>query len=84
MRGGAGLTDDEGLLGLGSVLVVPGRPAGGVDGPLGGAQQRRLRLTLAGGPLPGRQAGAHRREQPVQTGTLAATAAATTTHHART
>ena len=56
------LTDDEGLLGLGTVLVVPGRAARGVYGPLGGAQERGLRLALAGGPLPRRQAGAHRGE----------------------
>ena len=70
------LTDDEGLLGLGTMLIVPGRPAGGVYGPLGGAQERGLRLALAGGAFPRRQASAHRGEQPVQTGPFAATAAA--------
>lgn len=60
------LTDDEGLLGLSSVLVVPGGPAGRVDGPLGRAQEGRLGLALAGGPLPGREARADRLEEPVQ------------------
>ena len=46
-------TNDEGLFGLRSVFVVPGRAASGVDGSFGGAQQRRLRLALAGGPFPG-------------------------------
>lgn len=41
------------------MFVVPGGATGGVDGPFGGAEERRLRLTLAGGPLPGRQARAH-------------------------
>lgn len=60
------LTDDEGLLGLSSVLVVPGGPAGCVDGPFGRAQEGRLGLALAGGPLPGREACADRLEEPVQ------------------
>lgn len=60
------LTDDEGLLGLSSVLVVPGGPASCVDGPLGRAQEGRLGLALAGGPLPGREACADRLEEPVQ------------------
>lgn len=51
---GAWLTDDEGLFEGGPRDVVPGRPAGGVDGPLVGPQQRRLRLALAGGLLPRR------------------------------
>lgn len=60
------LTDSKGLLGLGSMLVVPRGPAGGVDGPFGGAQEGRLRLALAGGPLPGGEACADRLEEPVQ------------------
>lgn len=48
------------------MLVVPGRPPRRVDGALAGAQQRRLRLALAGGALPGRAPGPHGREQPVQ------------------
>lgn len=60
------LTDDEGLLGLSSVLVVPGGPASCVDGPFGRAQEGRLGLALAGGPLPGREACADRLEEPVQ------------------
>lgn len=60
------LTDGKGLLGLGSMLVVPRGPAGGVDGPFGRAQEGRLRLALAGGPLPGREACADRLEEPVQ------------------
>lgn len=59
-------TYDKGLLGLRAVLIVPGRPPGSVDGPFAGAQQRGLRLALAGGPLSGRLGGAHRRVQPVQ------------------
>lgn len=72
-------TDDEGLFGLGPVLVVPRWTSGGVDGPFGGAQERRLRLTLAGGPFPRRQAGAYRREEPVQR-TLATAAVEQETH----
>lgn len=60
------LTDDKGLLGLSSMLVVPGGPAGRVDGPFGRAQEGRLGLALAGGPLPGREACADRLEEPVQ------------------
>lgn len=60
------LTDGKGLLGLGSMLVVPRGPAGGVDGPFGRAQEGRLRFALAGGPLPGREACADRLEEPVQ------------------
>lgn len=45
-------TNDKGLFGLCSMFVVPGWAASGVDGSLGGAQERRFRLTLAGGPFP--------------------------------
>lgn len=38
-------TNDKGLFGLGSMLVVPWRPASGVDGACAGAQKWRLRLT---------------------------------------
>lgn len=48
------------------MLVVPGGPARCVDGPFGRAQEGRLGLALAGGPLPGRQACADRLEEPVQ------------------
>lgn len=60
------LTNGEGLLGLSSMLVVPRGPAGGVDGPFGRAQEGRLRLALAGGPLPGGEACADWLEEPVQ------------------
>lgn len=60
------LTDDKGLLRLSSMLVVPGRPAGCVDGPFGRAQEGGLGFALAGGPLPGREACADRLEEPVQ------------------
>lgn len=60
------LTDDKGLLGLSSMLVVPGGPASCVDGPFGCAQEWRLGLALAGGPLPGREACADRLEESVQ------------------
>lgn len=40
-------TDDEGLFGLGSVLVVPWWPSGGVDGARAGAAARPWR---PGGP----------------------------------
>lgn len=43
------LTDDEGLLEGSPCDVVPRWPAGSVDGPLIGPQQRGLRLRLAGG-----------------------------------
>ena len=56
-------TDDEGLFGLGSVLVVPWWPSGGVDGARAGAEERRLRLTLRRA-LPAR--GVHRGEEPIQ------------------
>ena len=72
----ATLTNGEGLLGLGAVLVVPGRPPRRVDGALAGAQQGRLRLALAGGALPGRAPGAHGWEKPVQGLRVAAAAAA--------
>lgn len=48
------------------MLVVPGRAACCVDGPFAGAQQRGLRLALAGGPLAGGLGGAHGGVQPVQ------------------
>lgn len=48
------------------MLVVPGGPASCVDGPFGRAQEGRLGLALAGGPLPGREACADRLEEPVQ------------------
>lgn len=67
-------TDDKGFLGLRAVLIVPGRAASGVDGAFGGAQERRLRLALAGGPFPGRKAGAHRWEEPVQRSLAGSTA----------
>lgn len=60
------LTNGEGLLGLCAMFIVPGRPPRCVDGPLAGAQERRLRLALAGGTLPGRAPGAHGRQEPVQ------------------
>lgn len=60
------LTDDKGLLGLSSMFVVPGGPAGCVDGPFGRAQEGGLGLALAGGPLPGREACADRLEEPVK------------------
>lgn len=75
-RTAAALTDGEGLLGLGAVLVVPGRPPCRVDGALARAQQGRLGLALAGGALPGRAPGAHRWEKPVQGLRVAAAAAA--------
>lgn len=75
-------TDDEGLFGLGSMLVVPGRTSGGVDGSFGGAQERRLRLTLAGGPFPWWQAWAYWGEEPVQW-TLATTTVEQETHNRR-
>lgn len=62
------------------MLVVPGGPAGRVDGAFGRAQQGRLRLALAGGPLPGREARADGLEEPVQ-GSVPA--AARRTHHTR-
>lgn len=60
------LTDDKGLLGLSPMLVVPRGSASCVDGPFGRAQEGRLGLALAGGPLPGREACADRLEEPVQ------------------
>lgn len=59
-------TYDKCLLGLGAVLVVPGRPARRVDGSLAGPQQGRLRLALARGALSGRFGGPHGRVQAVQ------------------
>lgn len=59
-------TNDKGLLGLRAVLIVPGRAARCVDRPFGGAQQRRLRLALAGGPFPGWKAGTHWGQESVQ------------------
>lgn len=57
-------TDDEGLLGLRSVLVVPGRPTRRVDGSRASAEQRRLCFTQGGGALPARSPG--RRQEAVQ------------------
>lgn len=49
------LTDDERLLERRPGDVVPRRPAGDVDRPLVGPEQRRLRLRLARRPFPWRQ-----------------------------
>lgn len=45
------LTDHKGLFEGRPGHIVPGRPAGRVDGTFVGPQQRRLRLGLAGGPF---------------------------------
>lgn len=57
-------TDDEGLFGLSSVLVVPGRPARRVDGASPRAEQGRLSFTQRGGALSARSAGGG--QEPVQ------------------
>lgn len=57
-------TDDKGLFRLSSVLVVPGRSAGGVDGSCARAEQRRLGFTQRGSALPAGGPGGG--QQPVQ------------------
>lgn len=55
------------------MLVVPRWATSCVDGSFGGAQQRRLRFTLTGGPLSGRKTHADRGKQSVQRSLTAST-----------
>lgn len=60
------LTNDEGLLWLGAMFVVPRWPASRVDSPFACPQQGGFGFALAGGPFPWWPCSTHCRQQAVQ------------------